>query len=239
MTTAADLINLAARDSGVLGVGQTFLAQDTADALRRLNNMIAQWNRRRWLVYHLVDTARACTGAVSYSVGAGQNFNIARPDRLEWAYIRQTVPVSSTPVDWTLTILPSYEDYAKITLKRLAASPSQYIFYDSGYPYGTVYPWPVPNSQYELHIVTKAVLQSFATTADTVALPPEYEDAINYNLQVRFRAAYRLPPDPMIIGLARAALATLRKSNMQVNRSSMPRGITRGPAYNIYSDFGN
>jgi hypothetical protein len=100
MTLLSDLVNLAFKDAGVFGTGQTPSTDDQTDALRRVNQMISQWNKRRWLVYHLIDTAFVCTGAQSYTVGAAGNFNIARPDRLEDAYIRQIVPSSSTPVDF-------------------------------------------------------------------------------------------------------------------------------------------
>lgn len=238
MTTAADLINLALKDSGVLGVGQTAQAEDTADALTRLNMMISQWSRRRWLVYHLVDTACTCTGATSYTVGAGQSFNVARPDRIEAAYIRQIVPSQPTPVDWWLQEIGSREDYAKITLKTMAASPSDRFFYDSDYPTGVFYPWPVPSSSYELHILTKAVLQQFANTATTVLLPQEYEEALYLNLTVRLRMAYQLPENKVTSKLAKAALNTIRRSNFQISRLQMPQPIRRGPTYNVYSDRG-
>lgn len=239
MTVLADLINLAFKDSGVFAIGETPQAEDTADALRRTNQMISQWNRRRWLVYHLIDSFCTCTGAQSYSVGAGGDINVARPDKIEAAYIRQLVPTNPTPVDWPLRPINTYEEYSEIAIKTLAASPSEYFFYDSGFPNGKLYPWPVPSSQYELHILTKAVLTAFTTVNDALNLPPEYEDAIYLNLVVRFRMAYRLPPDPMANGLARAALQTIRSSNFQIQRLKMPRGIARGPAYNVYSDQGS
>lgn len=226
------------RDSGVLGVGQTALAEDFTDALRRLNMMISQWNRRRWLVYHLVETTAQCDGSLFYTIGPTLDFNVARPDRIEYAFIRQTVASNPTPIDWPLQILNSYENYAAIAIKTLAASPSEYLFYDSGFPTGKVYPWPLPNSQYEIHILTKSVLQSFATGADTVVLPPEYEEAILYNLIIRLRAAYRLPPDATYVGLAKAGLNTLRRANAQVSTLGMPMGLRTGPAYNVFSDRG-
>lgn len=238
MTLLSDLVNLAFKDAGVFGTGQTPTADDQADALRRVNQMIGQWNRRRWLVYHLLDTAFVCTGAQSYTVGTGGNFNIARPDRLEDAYIRQVVPSSSTPVDFPLTIIEAREEYDRIRMKQLAAAPSTHIFYDSDFPTGKVYPWPLPNSNWELHIVTKAVLQAFAALSDTLTMPPEYEDTIYFNLLQRLRIAYRLPADPAIDGQARATLNTIRRANFQIARLRMPRGITRGIAYNVYSDRG-
>jgi hypothetical protein len=238
MTTAADLINLSLKDSGVLGTGQVAQADDLADALTRLNLMISQWSTRRWLVYHLVDTACACTGATSYTVGTGGAFNVARPDRIEAAYIRQIVPSQPTPVDWYLEQITSREDYAKLTLKTMAASPSDRFFYDSDYPNGVLYPWPIPSSSYELHILTKAVLQQFANTGTTVQLPPQYEEALYLNLVVRNRAAYQLPENKVFTGLAKAALKTIRTSNFQISRLRMPLPIRRGPAYNVYSDQG-
>lgn len=37
--------------------------------------MLQQWQNKRWLVYHLVDYAIVCTGAVSYSFGPGGQIN--------------------------------------------------------------------------------------------------------------------------------------------------------------------
>jgi hypothetical protein len=239
MTTARDIIDLAFKDSGVYGVGQTPLTTDYNDALRRLNMMLSQWNRRRWLVYCLVDSSVACDGSLRYSVGSGGDINITRPDRIEAAYIRQVNASPQTPIDWPLEIIESREEYSQIAIKSLAAAPSEYLFYESSFPLGYIYPWPVPNDQYEIHILTKTVLQQFAAITDTVLLPVEYEQAIYLATVNQMRAAYRFPPDPWYIGQAKAALATIRKSNFQVGRLSMPPGINQGPAYNIYADRGS
>jgi hypothetical protein len=89
MTTALDLITGAMDDAGITGVGQTPLAEDTNKALNRLNAMIAQWSRRRWLVYHLTDIVFTGTGALSYSIGPGGDISVVRPDRIEAAFFRQ------------------------------------------------------------------------------------------------------------------------------------------------------
>lgn len=254
-TTVADLVNLAIEDSGAFaapgtpgsvpgsqqGPGRAISFQVTMDVLWRLNMMVAQWNRRRWLIYNLVDTAATCTGALSYTVGPAQQFNIARPDQIEMAYIRQLVPTNPTPIDWPLELITSHEDYARIAIKTLAAAPSEFLFYDSGWPTGLVYPWPVPNNQYELHLLTKNVISTFPTLATPINLPPEYFEAILLNLAFRVRVAYAyqgMPPKPELAGLAKKALDTIRGANFQVGRLRMPKGINRSKAYNIYSDQG-
>lgn len=238
MSTVGGLLELCFRDSGVFGTGEVPQAQDTTDALTRLNMMISQWNRRRWLIYQLVDTGVTCDGSQFYYVGVGGNFAIARPDRIEAAYIRQVVPTNPTPIDWPLKIITAYEDYSKIAIKTLTAAPSEYLFYDSGFPLGKLYPWPIPNHQYELHILTKAVLQGFNGVGDFILLPPEYEEAIYFNTMMRMRMAYRMKPDPVISGYAKASLNTIRRSNTQIAHLMMPGPITRGPSYSIYSDRG-
>jgi hypothetical protein len=236
VATAGDLINDALQASGVIGVGQIPLAENTQLALRQLNRMIGQWNRRRWLVYHLVDTSLAMDGSQSYTVGTGGQFNIARPDRFEYAYFRQTSLPASERVDYPLSILESREDYARISLKRLN-SFGYYIFYDSGYPLGSVYPWPILSNQYELHILTKAVLSTFATLATSVTLPPEYEDTIVWNLAFDLRPMFQLPPDETVTAKAKASLSTIRGANAQIPRLSMPGAVvSRGAIYNIFSD---
>jgi hypothetical protein len=78
------------RESGVIAAGQVPVAQDIQDSFNRTNTMLAQWQRKRWLVYHLIDVVCNSTGVPNYSVGPGQQFNIAnRPERIYSAFFRQ------------------------------------------------------------------------------------------------------------------------------------------------------
>ena len=237
-TTALDIINLAYKDAGVLGVGQSLLAEDVNDALVRMNMMIAQWRVKRWMVWHLVDKSVVSTGAQSYTVGPGGDIDVpVRPDKLESAFFRMLAGGSGTQaVDYPLQILFSMEDYARITLKQLV-SFSQCIFYDSAYPIGRIYPWPIPQANlYEVHILLKETLAEFTDLTTAFTFPPEYLAALHYNLVVRTRAAYRLPPDPTYEGLAADAMQTVRSANTQIPSLVMPDNLVRPGVYNIYSD---
>jgi hypothetical protein len=236
MTTARDLINDALKDSGAIGVGQTALAEDINDGLKRLNAMMAQWSRQRWLVYHLIDVAFQADGSLNYSIGAGGDLNFPRPDRVEAAYFRQTAGVPGNQVDYPLQILNAREDYNQIALKAMQSFPA-YLFYDSGYPLGYVYIWPVPTNSYEIHLSLKATLQTFASLNDDINLPPEYEEALRLNLAVRLRIKYQMPIDPQLIATAKYALNVIRNSNAQIPTLDLPQDLVRGGAnYNIFSD---
>lgn len=236
LTTPQDLITFSLRATGILGVGQSGLAEDYQDAFSALNGMMAQWNVNRWLIYHLVDVAKVTTGAQFYTVGPGGDFNVARPTRLEAAYFRQYVSNVPNQVDYPLQILQSYEDYSRIALKSLTTFPA-YIFYDSAFSIGKVYPWPIPQSGlYEVHLILKAHLAQFTSYVQSVNLPDEYTEAIWTNLALRIGAIYPGASVPATtIGLAKASLATIRMANTQIPRLALPSGLVRGARYNIYS----
>lgn len=237
-TTPLKIINAALKKAGILGVGQTSLAEDTNDAFDDLQDMLGQWQRKRWLIYHLVDYSFTSTGAQSYSVGPGGNFNISpRPDKIESAFFRQLINSSPNQVDYPLSIIEAREDYNLIALKQLVSFP-QYIFYDSGFPMGTVYPWPVIQSGlYSLHISVKDTLNQFTSLAQVIQLPLEYFAALKFNLALRLRQAYQMPPDAQLLALAKDSLNVIRNANLQIPRLQIPKSLIRpGGIYNVYSD---
>lgn len=238
-TTPYNLISLALTDSGVLGSGQTPQAADMNNGLTRLNFMMSQWRRQRWLVYHLIDVAFVATGALSYTIGLGGDINVVRPDRLESGnFVRLLNSGQTERVDLPLALIQSREDYNRIVLKDMGTFPSQ-VFYDSAFPLGNVFVWPLPTGGdiYEIHLLMKEVLPVFTALNQSVNLPEEYEGAIYYNLQKRFRIAYRLPADEEINGLAKETLSVIRGANAQIATLRMPPILLgRQRMYNVFSD---
>ena len=209
-----------------------------ADSFQVLNDMLGLWSRRRWLVYHLVDKALPMTGAASFQIGPGGDVDMVRPDKIETAYVR-VLNGSNKPVDVPLDVIQAEEDWARITVKGQMGFP-QAVFLDSGFPSGTLYVWPIaPAGAYEVHIVLKADLVQFAAITDQVSLPPEYMEAIRYNLAGRLLIEYDKPQRNDIASLAKAALNTIRNANFQAPIIQMPDGLPgQGGAYNIFANTG-
>ena len=273
--TCLDLCTAALHDANVIGTGQVPLAEDLTKTQARLQMLLQQWERKRWLVYHLVDLAVLSTGAESYSIGPGgdletgnsrqftDQFNFqfgnapgyhaipqsARPARIESAFLRQIAappssnqsnnPYGGNLIDYQLTILQSREDYNRIALKTLVSFPG-YLFYDSAWPLGFLYPWPIPQAYiYELHVtVFEQLPVAFATSNAVVNLPYEYYSALVLNLAVWMRSVYGVPtfPGDPLPGLAKAALNVLRGANVQIARLQVPGDLIRPQLYNIFSD---
>lgn len=235
--TGTDIITAALLRAGVTGVGNPPSADQTTRALALLNDMLAVWSSKRWLNYALLDFGITCTGQQSYSIGPGGDIAVtARPDRIEAAYIN-LLNTGNLPVSYPLDQILSREDYSKIALKTMKAQPDSY-WYDSNFPLGRIYPIPIPqNSTYELHVVTRIILPVLATAPVSIVLPPEYTDAMKWNLALRCRAEWRLPPAKDINELAQDGLNTIRSSNVQVPTMDLPYGFAgKGGLYNIYSD---
>lgn len=237
--TVTDLLTNALTDAGIVGIEESIETPILNRAFRQANWLLAQWARKRWLVYRLQDYSFVCTGAETYSVGLNQTVNInARPDRLEFAFLRflNSPPGNTTNVDVPLYIIQSHEDYARIPVKNVGTLPWQ-IFYDPVWPVGILRPWPVPQASiYEIHVGFKVVLPRFSSLQQPINFPPEYEAALNWCLARRFRASYQMPADPTIDSLARDGLNTIRLANQAVGVLQMPAALRRGRAYDYRSD---
>lgn len=234
--TVLDLITLALKQAGVVGVGQNVSAEDSADAFELLNAMVAQWAVRRWLVYALQDLSAESTGADVYTYGPSGDFNAPSTDHLESAYFRYLNSTSPQMPDFPLSLITAYEDWSRIRLKSLTTWP-QYVFFDSQFPLANVRFWPIPQAgQYELHLIAKQPIPAFTGLTQALTLPPQYQEALLYNLGLRLRTHFQLPPDLQLKALADAALMTLRNSNAAVPRLHMPNELPGAGWYNPYSD---
>jgi len=242
-TTLGDLCNEALKECGYIGVGQTPLAEDLNGAWVRLQWMLQQWERKRWLVYHLVDYGKTSTGAQTYTMGPGGDLDTGagsvRSAKVESAFLRQLTQSQPNQIDYPLEILQSREDYNQIALKQLSSFPGS-IFYDAAWPLGVVYTWPVPQSAiYAVHVtVLEQLPAKFATQATVFNLPYEYYNGMLYNLALRLRPKYQIgtyPGDPLP-GLAKDALNVIRGANVQIARLRMPADLLRPGIYNIFSD---
>jgi hypothetical protein len=245
--TPLDLITQALKKTGVVGVGQTPLAEDVNDAFLDLNLMLGQWNRKRWLIYHLTEVAFPATGATSYRIGPGMAVDVpARVTKIDSAFYRiNPTPdlspdfsfgfssdfgppdqIGSTGIDVPLEVVRSREDYSRIALKGMGGFPSA-VYLDANYPFGQLTVWPVPSTG-EIHVVVQDVLNAFPDLTTDIELPNEYHEALLYNLTARLRPSYGKPPEPTITAIARASLNTIRVANAQISTLQMPRALVAG-----------
>lgn len=241
--TVEQLCLQALRAAGIVGRGQTPSAEEITDAWNSLQQLLQQWQENRWAVYHLVTLDIPSTGATTYSIGPGGDVETGtgsiRPTAVASAFLRQELNGEGNKVDYPLEILQSMQDYSSISLKGLKSFPGA-VFYDPGYPLGTLYIWPIPNASiYSVHVQFTARLPVyFATLTTELSLPPMYFDALKYNLAIRLRADSQIGtfPGDQLPTLAASTLMVIRKANSPaVARLRLPK-FNRLDSYNIFSD---
>jgi hypothetical protein len=242
-TTVNDICKSALQDSGYIGQGQTPTGNDIVDTWTRLQWMLQGWERNRWMVYHLVNLGKTSTGALSYTVGPGGDYDTGagstRPSKISSAFLRQLQNSQPNQIDTPLEILQSREDYDRIALKSLVSFPGA-VFLDTGWPLATLLIYPVPQANiYAVRITVMAQLpSSFASLTDVFNLPFEYYTAIVSNLALRMRARFQIGsfPGDELPRIAKSSLDTIKGSNTQIARLRIPE-MAGGPSnYNIFSD---
>jgi hypothetical protein len=226
--TAEQVVFLALRMAGRINDQQSVAdaSKDVDDAFSLLVMMLGQWQRKRWLIWNEEEVSVVSTGATSYTISPAGNIVAARPDKLHAAWCRLQPFGGPNAVDIPLSIIESKEDWSHITIKDLKSIPSA-VFYDSAWPAGKVYFWPVPPAgQYELHLVVKTTLPVPVSITDDFDYPPEYLDAVVNNLACRIIVASGGNISPFLAGQARASLETIRMTNAQIPLLGMPAALT-------------
>jgi hypothetical protein len=229
VNTCGDLITLALKTAGVLGIGQTAQAEDSNDALTVLQMMLAAWARDRFLAWDLVEQVIPSTGATSYPL-------TTRPVRIDSAFARLTGAsagggTGAGMLDYPLAVIASREEYNAIGLKSLTTFPAA-VFLDTNWPTGALYVWPIPaTGQFDIHIAYRRALPGYLGLTDALALPPEYYEAALYGLAIRLAPLYGLDPRPTWGALYRGALTRLRASNAQMRPATIQApGVSGGSA---------
>lgn len=259
VTTWGDICKEALAEAGAIGIGMIPLSEDLLYASSKGQDLLQQWERKRWMVYHLLTYTVLSTGQGwdgtqlnPYTVGptlagtltpqisVGAYGFVSRPNRIESAFFRQLITAPNGPVDYPLKMLPSLEDYNQIRLKGLT-NFARVCYYDPAWPLGNlyVYPWPQANI-YEVGItVREQLMANFAASLSTAMnLPFEYHRALKKNIAVEVCPRYgiTLPPGSLLLAQAKDSRDCLVAGNTAIPLLNVPSELGRGGMYNIYTD---
>lgn len=225
ITTCVDLVSAALRTSGVNGVGQTPLAEDTNDVFQLLTEIAASWNRERFMCWQNTEVILPSTGAQSYPLPD-------RPARLDSAFARLLTGqnlagvYNAGPIDFPLAIVDSQSDYNTISLKQLTTFPAA-VWYSPGWPTGSVFPYPIPPAQqFDVHVFYRYALPTYSTLTDPLNLPTEYIMALRYELALMICMNYGLPARPDHAATLMGLKANIKATNAHVRNMQMPGGLT-------------
>lgn len=219
MTTVAELVNLALRDVGVVGEGQTASGETMADAFTTFNQMLGLWQADGLYVYAQKDVTATLTGAATYTFGTGGTINAPRPVKINSAFWR------SAGVDYPVDVIQSFEEFTRIANKLGGTMPAA-VCYVPSFPLGTLYVYP-SGATGELHMITRTDLPTFVALTDTIVIPPEYHTALRYSLGEYLCTTFQSPMRPDLPALASRARKIIKRNSVRIPGSQMPSALGR------------
>lgn len=182
-STAVEIITDARRLIGIHAEEEALAAHELETGLRVLTKMLKSWEADGIGSWVLTEgTLFLSEASASYTFGAGGAFS--------------TVPFEITQMriskddgnEIEMTRL-SREEYFGLPNKTSTGHPVQF-FYDRQRDNGKLYVWPAPDDDYDLAFTYRRRIMDLDDGTNNFDLPPEWEDAITYNLAERLMPMY-------------------------------------------------
>jgi hypothetical protein len=232
----SDLIKASLRKLTVYASGEAPTTAEYADSLAALQSMLRRWAGKKLLIFASTkESFTLVAGTSLYTFGTGGTFNSDRPHSILGAYILDSAGVSN-PIS-----LISEGEYRSISIKGTLDRPNS-LFFNPTYPLANVYLYPVPNAGESIYIDSFKPFtetSSIDATSSTLAFPPNYEEALIYNLAVRLSSEFGKAITVEVASIAEASyndLIRLNSSNqIEAIKLSFPAGC--GSTYSINSDL--
>lgn len=224
MPSALDLITSSAIKLGAIESGEALTADEANDSLDVLNSILDYWAINKLLVYQLVQNSYTWPASTtSRTIGSGGNFNATRPTRIE-----EGTFFRDSSIDYPVRIVRDRAVYDSLPLKTDEGTP-EILFYDTAYPLGTLYVYPVPAQSLSLYLNTWQKLQSFSALTTDLALPPGYQWMIENNLAVHLQPVFNLAcPQTVVVEAQRSMSAIERVNNIPVYGSTETCAVLSG-----------
>lgn len=229
MTTALGIITSAMRKAGILVKNEQPSADEAADGLEMLNDLLDSISNDSLIVYaRTFENFTLSANDTTYTIGIGGDFNTVRPIKIITAYVR------SGNIDYPLSLVND-EQYASITLKTVSGIP-EFLNYTNAFPLGTINIYPAPSQGYQLFLVTEKQLSTF-TLNQTVSLPPGWKRMLIYNLAVELAPEYGQEVPQITYQIAKDSKAEIKAAVMAAKAMQWDNGLELDG--NIYSGWDN
>ena len=232
MTTVRDILESALRKISALGSGESMTAEEAADGLKLLNQMISSWAADGATIYtESLDTYSMVAGDNTVTMGTGGDINTTRPVRFlgfNALFGNVSNPIAERDVTF----------YSGIVDKTVQGIP-EIVWPDYNYPTMTLTFWPVPLGGITLNIYSEKPLAEFTNITDSVNLAPGYEMALIFNLAVIWAPDFEREASATVQSVAAKSLANIKRANRE-NQSltaDMDQALTDYRTFNIFSGY--
>lgn len=194
MATLLDVITDSVTILGQLGVGQSLSPEEGQQGLREANRLTNKWSVQKLLQYWINTRVYTLTAnKQNYTLGpTATDFVAARPVFIETAL----AVIPTTVVEETMSVLTKTQWDAirdKGALCSSMGTPGS-MWPETAYPNMILHFHPIPNyfgsPGMTIKLGTWELIQQFASIADTINLPPAYEEMLKQNLAMQLAPYY-------------------------------------------------
>jgi hypothetical protein len=217
--TARELIRRALMLLGVLAAGESLPANDAADALSTLNDMLDAWRAERLTLHAQARTSAALVGGdASYTIGPAANIAVNRPIWIDGINIL----IGSEEYQ-----LRQYlrNEWREIADKTRQGQPEGF-FYNPTAPLGTVDFYPTPDATYTVIVYGPDEALPFVQSLDTViSMPPGWAKALRYNLALELAPEYGKAATEAIIVPAVDAKSWIKRATQALETMSVDSAL--------------
>lgn len=231
---ARDIITAALRKIRVKRAGFDPSAEEMADGLEELNNMIDSWSADDLLVpYRTRESFTLTQGQQPHTIGSGGDLDTTQPTD-----IHEAILVSST-TRYPLHI-GNLDDLGSVADLTTQGRP-HWIYFERGLTTGNIWFEYAPDEAYTLILHTLKRLTTFATLDTDESFPDEYRQALVYNLAVNLAPDAGKEPSRVVVVRAEQTLKTIER-NVSADRVPLleyDAAIARTrPRYDIDTGYG-
>lgn len=146
---------------------------------------------------------------ITYTVPG--NIPMNRPLRFRSGFSRATTTAIAN-LDYSFTFT-DFDNYKRELLKNVQGPWPYIAAYQPTFPYGTLYVYPAPGSNYTAHIFSDLILTEFANTSTAYSMPQGYTRALKKLLALELAPNYGKTPSPLLIMQAKEAKQLIKGTN--------------------------
>lgn len=216
--TALNLITDVLLDMGVIADQETPTAAQSTGALVKLKDLIESLNLDPQKVYGATQYILPfVTNQATYTIGIGGDLNIARPNNITSAFVRNTFAVPSQQQDIPITILTD-QQWADIPVKGMTGSYPYAVWFNMQNPLIVANVTPVPTANNYSLVFWEADALPVLTLNTTLNLAPGYNRMLKYALFIELAPSYQIPVPDNVLTLAATSKMAIDRQNLQINQ---------------------
>lgn len=208
---------------GAVSFGESIEAAVSQSSLLQMNSLLRKWSNSymNYVPYDQTYTTSANTPVISMGSAVNGEFPgpsygelTARPASIEQVDIIMGSLTFPVPIK-------AYSEYTRLPIKNVVSIP-QACYYREGMPFNELWFFPIIPSSYSVRVVGKAYLPQYINISQAVVMPPEYVEALIYNLALHLAPMFGQNPADGLVMMANSAMKHIKQRNVINN---IPRSI--------------